>query len=176
MLIENGWIYKNQEWKKNGKKLEFNLIVNENNEKRVGCANKIKEQLSEIGIIINIVKVNNNRYNNYIKNKNYDIILCGNVVSNNPNITTYFGENNLSNFYNEEIETILNETKNIDNEQTLKEKYSQLSKIYNNEMPFISLYFNSIFVLSNKELKGDLTHNWYNIYYNIDNWYKVGDN
>ena len=40
-------------------------------------------------------------------------------------------------------------------------------------MPFISLYFNSVFILSNKNLKGDVKGNWYNIYYNIDNWYKT---
>lgn len=176
LLTENGWAYRNNEWRKNGKKLEFNLVVNKDKEERIQCANKIKEQLNEIGIIINIVEVNNNRYNNYLKNKNYDMIMCGSIVSNNPNLETYFGEGNLSNYYNQEVENILNELKNISDEQTLIDRYSELANIYNNEMPFISLYFNNIFILSNKELKGDLSHNWYNLFYNIDNWYKVGEN
>lgn len=173
LLIEEGWTYNNGRWKKGNKILEFNLIVNENNEKRVECANKIKEQLDDFGIKINIVKVNDNRYNSYIKNKNYDIILTGNIVSNNPNLETYFGENNISNFENEEIKSILNEVKNISNEDTLKEKYFRIEEIYNEELPFICLYFNNINVLTNSNLKGDLSHNWYNLFYNIDNWYKV---
>ena len=75
--------------------------------KRVEAAEEIKKQLEKIGIKINIVKVSFNMYNSYIKNKNYDMILAGNIVSNNPNIETYFGENNLSNFYNEEVLSIL---------------------------------------------------------------------
>lgn len=40
-------------------------------------------------------------------------------------------------------------------------------------MPFICLFTNSLFVLSNKDLMGDLSGNWYNVLYNIDNWYKI---
>lgn len=173
LLLEDGWTYNNEKWKKSNKRLEFNLIVNENNERRVECANQIKDQLSKIGININIVKVNDSRYNRYIKNKNYDIILTGNIISNAPNLETYFGENNLSNFNNEEIRVILNEVKNISNEELLKEKYIRIEEIYKEELPFICLYFNNIFILSNSNLKGDLSHNWYNLFYNIDNWYKV---
>ena len=175
ILGENGWTYYNNTWRKNNNKLEFNLIVNQNNEKRILLANEIKEQLYKLGIIINIVKVNDNRYNNYIKNKNYDMILTGNIISNCPNLETYFGDNNLSNFNNQEVKTILNDVKNIDNEELIKEKYSRLIQIYNEEMPFISLYSNSLFVLSNTTLKGDLSYNWYNLFYNIENWYKVED-
>ena len=46
-------------------------------------------------------------------------------------------------------------------------------EIYKEEMPFISLYSNSLFVLSNTSLKGDLSYNWYNLFYNIENWYKI---
>lgn len=173
ILIENGWTYKNNRWKKENSLLEFNLVVNKDDEKRTKVAEKIKSQLEEIGIIINVVKVNESRYNSYIKNKNYDIILNGNIISNNPNLETFFGENNTSNFYNEQVEIILNEINNIDSREILKDKYSQIKEIYKEEMPFISLYFNSLFILTTPNLKGDLSHNWYNLFYNIDNWYMV---
>lgn len=75
ILVEDGWIYKNNRWRKGNNVLEFNLVVSNSNQKRVISAEKIKSQLEEIGIIINIVKVSENRCNNYIKNKNFDIIL-----------------------------------------------------------------------------------------------------
>lgn len=99
--------------------------------------------------------------------------MCGNIVSNSPNIETYFGNDNLSNFNNEEINTILEEVKNINDEHILKEKYKRIIEIYNEEMPFICLYTNSLFILSNKDLIGDLSCNWYNIFYNLNNWYKI---
>ena len=173
ILRENGWKYVKNYWVKNNNKLEFKLIVNENKEKRVLLAEEIKRQLQEIGIIINIVKVNDNIYNNYIKNKKYDIILAGNIVSNCPDLRSYFGENNLSNFKEEELSMLLKDISNINDEKILKEKYSRIIEIYDEEMPFVSLDSNSLFVLSRTNLKGDLSFNWYNLFYNIDNWYKI---
>ena len=173
ILTENGWIYKDNNWEQNGKKLQFNLIVDFNNKNRLLLAEQITEQLGEVGIIVNITKVSDISYKNYIKYKNYDMILTGNIISSCPNLETYFGENNLSNFKNEEIITILNDVKNINNEKKLIEKYIRIEEIYKEEIPFISLYSNSLFILSNKSLKGDLSCNWYNLFYNIDNWYKV---
>lgn len=173
LLRENGWKYINNCWMKNNNKLEFKLIVNENKEKRVLLAEEIKKQLQEIGIIINIVKVSDNSYNNYIKNKKYDIILTGNIVSNCPDLRSYFGENNLSNFKEEELSMLLKDISNISDEKILKEKYSRIIEIYDEETPFVSLDFSSLFVLSRTNLKGDLSFNWYNLFYNIDNWYKM---
>lgn len=174
ILIENGWTLRNNIWKKDAKTLSLKLLVNKENEKRVNVAKNIKEQLEKIGIIINVIEASNKEFNNYIKNENYDIILTGNVVSNSPNIETFFNDDNLSNFSNEEMGDILKNIKNIDNqEDNLKSKYNRIEEIYKEELPFISLYFNSLFILSNKNLKGNLECNWYNIYYNIDNWYKV---
>lgn len=173
ILVEYGWTYKNKIWQKSGNVLQFNLVVNKNNEKRLLVAEEIKEQLKEIGIVVNIIKVNNYMYNNYVKNKNYDIILTGNIVSTSPNIETYFGDNNLFVFNNEQIKSILLEVKNINDIDLLKQKYSEIQKIYKEQVPFISLYTNSLFVISSTSLKGDLSHNWYNLFYNIDNWYKV---
>ena len=174
ILIENGWKITNNTWMKNGRILKLKLLVNKENEKRVQAAKNIKEQLEKFGIKVNIIAANTNTFNNYIKYKNYDMILAGNVVSNNPNLVTYIGDNNLSNFNNEEVNNIINQIKRIDNqEEFLKDKYSKLKEIYKEEMPFISLYFNNLYIVSNKSLKGDLQGNWYNVYYNIDSWYKV---
>lgn len=173
MLKNNGWVYKNNCWNKKNNKLEFNLVVNESNKSRTLVAEEIKKQLEEIGININIIKVSNNYYNNYIKNKKYDIILTGNIISYCPDLQSYFGNNNLSNFKNEEVKEILRDITNINEEKILEEKYSRLIEIYQEEMPFINLYFNNLFVLSRTNLKGDLSFNWYNLFYNIENWYKI---
>ena len=51
--------------------------------------------------------------------------------------------------------------------------YPALYEIYKEEMPFISLYNNVNFILYSRELKGDLSSNWYDVFYNIENWYKI---
>ena len=173
ILIESGWKLKNNRWINKNKTLKFNFVVNKENHKRVLAAEEIKKQLENLGLSINLMIVNNYAYNNYLKNKNYDIILTGKLVSNSPNLETYFGENNLSNYKNDNMEAILKDIKNFEKEEVLKEKYNEINKIYNEQVPFISLYSNSLFILSNTKLKGDMSCNWYNLFYNIDNWYKV---
>ena len=173
ILVNEGWTYKNDCWRKQNNRLEFNLLVNRENETRVMCAELIKEQLEKSGIKVNIIKVNSNNFSNYVKNKNYDIILTGNIVPIYPDLNSYFGEDNLSNYKNEEVSNILNEIPYIEDKELLKQKYNKIIEIYNNEMPFISLYNNSNFILHSKKLKGDLSSNWYNIFYNIENCYKV---
>ena len=176
ILIEKGWKIKDGNWNQNGRTVKLRLLVNNENQKRLETVQSIKKQLKEFGILIDIISVNKDTYNSYIKHGNYDMIITGNIVSNNPNLETYFGDDNLSNFDNQEAKKIINQIKNIENqEQLLKEKYINLKEIYKEEIPFISLYFNRLFILSNKNLKGDLQGNWYNLFYNIDGWYKVDD-
>ena len=169
ILIDNGWELKNNKWVNKNKVLYFNLVVNKENETR----SLVAEQLEKIGIKINLIKANNYIYKDYLKNKNYDILLTGKIISSSLNLESYFGENNLSNYKNEKLEQILKDINNIGDEEVLKEKYNEINKIYNEEIPFISLYSNSLFVLTNTKLKGDMSCNWYNLFYNIDNWYKI---
>lgn len=68
-------ILSNNIWKRQKGKLKFRLIVNNEDEKRVLIAEEIKKELEEIGITIIIEKVNNKVYNDYIKSKNYDMII-----------------------------------------------------------------------------------------------------
>ena len=82
----------------------------------------------------------------------------------------------MSNYNNQEINEILKEINSIESEELLKQKYNRIYEIYKEEIPFISLYNNSNFLLHKKALKGDLSNNWYNIFYNIENWYKIKEN
>ena len=173
ILIDSGWRSYNNSWIKNGKVLRLNLITNRENDDRSRISKMIKEQLEEIGIKIDIMEVDKYSYDRYLKNKSYDMLLTGNIVPSYPSLNTYFGDDNLSNYNNEYIGEILTDIENIDNKEVLKEKYLKIIDIYNEEIPFISLYFDNMFIISNKNLKGDLSCNWFNLFYNIDNWYKV---
>ncbi len=109
-------------------------------------ADLIKEQLEKVGIKINIIKANNYLFNNYLKNKNYDIILTGNIIPVYPDLNSYFGEKNLSNYNNKEIQEILKEIDNIEDKELLQQNIIEY-EIYKEEMPFISLYNNVNFVI-----------------------------
>lgn len=177
VLIGNGWEYKQNSWRKSinyyQRRINLNLVVNESNAERTSVAENIKTQLEDIGIRINIIKSSDAQYYKYLENKNYDMILTGIYHSNSPDLTAFLGNNNYSNYYNEEIISILNEIKNITDEKILKEKYERICEIYNTEIPYVMLYHNSEAVLSNYDLQTSIQANSYNIFYNIENCYRI---
>ena len=94
------------------------------------------------------------------------------TLSPSPNLDTFFGSNNIANYSNEEVNNLLNETKNTTDENILKEDYKRLAEIYKTDMPYISLYNNKYTIAYNSGLVGDITPNWFNQFYGIEGWYK----
>lgn len=176
LLAQSGWEYKNKNWQKKEKyntlRLKLNLVVNTNHANRVAVAENIKVQLENIGINVNIIKASDSQYQNYLINKNYDMILTGIVSGYSPNINTFLGDQNIANYNNEEVKTLLSEINNISDEKLLKEKYDRLIQLYEEQRPYISLYYNRNTVIYSKNLIGNVNPNSYNIFYNIGSWYR----
>ncbi len=87
-LQDSGWTLSKNVWqKKEGYstlRLKLNLVVQSENENRVKVANIIKEDLEKIGIQVTIISAKDKTFENYLKNKNYDMILTGVTVRNQP--------------------------------------------------------------------------------------------
>ena len=73
----------------------------------------------------------------------------------------------------EQIKEQIDRIVKIENKEVIKQEYEKIIENYYEEIPFISLYFNSYIILHNNKLKGDFSGNWYNVFYNVDSWYKV---
>lgn len=176
ILVDNGWNYKNSYWQKNidekNQKLSFNLVVKASNSNGISIAENIKNQLDNQGIRITIIKANEDQYNNYLQNKNYDMIISTMYMSVNPDLTTFFGDNNLANYNNEETAKIMQELNNITDEKLLKEKFARLEEVYKNDIPYVSICTGKTMVLFSDNLTGDINSNWFNLYNNIKSWYK----
>lgn len=175
-LQNNGWEFKYNYWQKYvnyyTRKLNFKLVVNASNQVRVRIAEMIKQQLEAIGIKVTVVQATDNQYNNYKINKNYDMILCGTNIGISPDLSRYFWDGNLANFNNEEAKTIINDLKNITDQELLKQKYKRLYEIYTAENPYISLYHSYDVTAYSKSLAGSISANWYNMFENIETWGK----
>ena len=176
VLQDAGWTYRNKFWQKTEnrrtRKLSLNLVVKASDSTRVAVAQNIKQQLENQGIEINIIQANNEQYTNYLNNKNYDMILCSINLSLSPDLTTFFGSNNLANYTNDEVNNIMEEVKNTTDENVLKERYKRLGEIYKNEVPYLSLYNNKFTVAYSTSLVGDVAPTWYDVFNNIESWYK----
>ena len=176
VLEEAGWTLRRGNWQKyinhRTEKLIVNLLVKSSDANRVNVANVIRNQLAVIGIGVNIKAVNDAQFNSSLNAKDYDMALLVSDVSASPNLSTYFGDNNLANYTNKEVTEIMKEVSNSTDENVLKEKYKRLKEIYNSEVPYISLYFSKNVAIYNTSLAGEVNPNWYNLFYNVENWYK----
>lgn len=176
ILVDDGWSYKNKYWQKTvnykTQRISLNFVVKSSDTSRVSVAENIKQQLENQGFRINLIKASDTQYQTYLTNKNYDIILCSINLSVSPDLSTSFGENNLANYSNEEITNIMNEIKNLNDEEKLKENYKKLGEIYKTDVPYLSLYNNKYTVAYSQTLAGTLEPNWFYQFYNIEDWHK----
>lgn len=176
ILSSTGWQRTSNSWIKNvnGKtlRLEFSLTVNTNNQTRVNVAENIKNQLANLGIPVTINYLSADAYNDAISNRRYDVALMGIKLGYSPNLETFFGEGNLANYNNNEVSEIMNVVSNTTDEKTLYEKYARLYDIYLEEAPYIGLYRNTDILVYNQSLVGNITANTFNIFHNIEKWYR----
>ena len=176
ILIADGWNYVRNTWQKKidgrTKTLGFRITVNNNNSNRIAVAENIKEQLQNFGISVQVIQLSPESYVNVIKDKNYDCILTGIEAGFSPNLNTFFGDNNLANYSNNEVFEIMNAVVNTSDENLLYEKYNRLYDIYLEEVPYIGLYRNTNTLICNQGLVGNITPNSFNVYHNIEKWYR----
>ena len=176
LLVDNGWKYSSKKWRKTVNyrylTIELSLLVNKDNSNLVKVAKNIKEQLESTGIKINIIGATASQYNRYLNNKQYDMVLTSASYGYSPSLNKYFKDGNLANYKNEEIINILNEIENTTDENELKQKYTRITEIYNDEVPYISLYYNTNTIVYTNNLKGTVKPNSYNLFYGIEEWYR----
>lgn len=166
-ILENdGWIYTNDRWQKNidgyVRKLTLSIVVCEENGERVNAIENIKSQLGEVGIVLNIARVNSDRYYQYLNEKNYQMILTGVVNSVKPQLSYFYGSDNIAHYYNEDVISKLNNL----------EKYSEIEKQVSDDTPYIGLYRNKGAVILNANVGGVFNSNNYFTYYNFNEWYR----
>lgn len=176
ILKDAGWEYEYGIWSKEidgrTRTLNFNFIVNEENEQRVKVAEEIKSQLEDFGIEITIQKLTNSNYQRVLENQEYEIILTGVYNSYSPELNSFFGENNLANYKNEEIQSLLKQVDEMSSEELQKETYKRIVEIYKEEVPYIGLYRNKVTVAYGQNVMGDITPNNYSIFYQFSDWYR----
>ncbi len=166
-ILENdGWVYTNDRWQKNidgyVRKLTLSLIVNEDNPERVNVANNLKSQLAEVGIVLNVARVNTDRYYQYINEKNFQMLLTGLTNSISPDLSYFYGNNNLSSYYNEDI---ISKLYSLD-------KFGEIEKQVYEDVPYIGLYRNKGVIVLNANVGGNFLSNSYFTFFNFNEWYR----
>ena len=176
ILTNSEWTYTGSRWQKTINKstvrINLTLTVNSEDVNRLAIAENIKDSLEQAGIKITLEKVSPSKYKKILESKDYELLLTGVYNSYSPNLEGFFGNDNLQNYSNQEINKILSEVKSISDEKLLKEKYNKIIEIYEEERPFIGLSRNKISIIKGQVLSGEIKGNNYFSYYGLDSWYK----
>ena len=174
ILINGGWNFNGEFWEKNGTKLKFTLQVCNEDLEKISVAEKIKTDLSEIGISVVVKEITWEELKNSLEKNKFEIILASLNLKNEyqmQDITTIGSELNYANYLNVELDKIIAELENTDGEN-YDSKFEEFKELYINELPYIGLYFKMDTILTNKSVKGEYKSTIHEPYRNIINFYK----
>lgn len=141
--------------------LEFDIVVPQV-DFLVKTADLIKADLETIGIKLNpIVMRPSEIQNEIIKTRNYQMLIFGTILKNNPDVFSFWHSserfypgNNLALFSNKNADAILETIKTDFNPESRKSNLSKFQSIIAAEQPAIFLFSPFYFYVANKNLGG----------------------
>lgn len=110
-------------------------------------------------------------YTKCLQNKDYDIILTGINNGFSPDLDYFYGQDNLAQYENDDVTSLLNEIKKVTDSNILLTKYTKLIEIIESDSPYIGLYRNKETVILDKSISGEINPNNYNIFNRVWTWY-----
>ena len=153
LLLTNEYKKSNKVYSKteNGLKmtLELDLLVNKDDETKVSIANKIKNNLSAIGIKVNVEKLTESNMESRIKKGTYDLILASVDLNNTPDIS--FVSSNL--FITDNVKQAI---ENINNSsiQDLNKNITELRTTLSEDVSAIGIYSDVSYLVYSKDIIG----------------------
>ncbi|MBU5450942.1 ABC transporter substrate-binding protein [Acetivibrio sp. MSJd-27] len=175
LLKESGWesdpadgLLKKSDSRK--ETLKFSLLINNTSEFKKQLAANIKEDMSYLGIEVNVIEKNFADYEKDYRSGKFDAVLINTVMGFDYDFTSFLATGkNICNYSDDMTDLIL---KNIgETDGTEKVNYFQrLQENFQENVPHISLYYTKTNLLSTSKLKKGLNPTAFSIYHNIENW------
>lgn len=174
-LTDNGWkksggVYR----KKIGEstvKLEFALIVNDDNSNRMNIAESVKFDLESAGIAVNVIPLPYEEYEARIQSGNYELFVGGVMLSEELDFRALLGDGNMFGYEDENMSKILAQTQTATDREDIIARYGRFMSRFDSEVPLAGLCFENFDVLYNSRVQGNLKSSPGNIYDGIYDLY-----
>ena len=158
---------------KNGRKLSFTLLVNEDNHQRVKTAQLLSQQLFNAGIEVRINEVGFDEYIKRIESGNYEAYLGG-IILNNPYdyeaLLSKTGELNTYNGNSDYMELALSALCNAPTTDSLSDAAFNFEEVFLREQPVCGLVFKTNSLLTSETVLGKLMPTVNAPYKNLWRW------
>jgi peptide/nickel transport system substrate-binding protein len=181
LLKQAGWEYRTKEklMYRNGKPVEFSLVYPSGDKPREAAAAVIQQNLKAIGIQVDLQIMEFNTALSKIQKGTYELCLMGMGGSpGDPDITRFFGSSaippnglNLCRIKNKTLDQLLKTGQNFVAVKDQKTIYNEVSKLINQEVPAVFLYFQDAGKAINGKLNGVQCFGGGNNFYNVEKWY-----
>ena len=174
VLLNGGWTFNGTVWEKDKKKLKITLQVNEEDIEKIAVAEKIKNDLNEIGINVTVKKVSWETLKNVLETNKFELVLASIDIKNEYQMQSMLKVDsvyNYANFINVQVNEKITELENSEGD-IYEEKMEEFKELYINELPYIGLYFKLDSILTNNSVKGEYKSTVYEPYKNLINFYK----
>ncbi len=149
-------------YRKKGENILELTLTTVNHPENSKAASIIKESWEKAGIKVNLHIVETSKIGReIIKPRNYQILLSGIIVGSNPDPFPFWHSSqiqdpglNLAMMANREVDKILEEAKEISDQEVLREKYQRFQEILTSEIPAIFLYHPTYSYVFSEKIKG----------------------
>ena len=152
--------YPYQVRKKGTRYLEFNLTT-VNQPETVKIAKELQKNWQQIGAKINLIIVDSNKIQETIKERDYEILLYGQILGHDPDPYPFWHSSqntqpglNLSSLNNPKIDSILEESRKIADNVKRAEKYTEFQKLLAESVPAVFLFNPTYTYPQSKKIKG----------------------
>jgi peptide/nickel transport system substrate-binding protein len=183
-LEKAGWIKGSDGIRrKDGKILEFRLVYIDNAE-NTGVVSILKKQFAAIGVKIDLISSDINTISeNYIRPRNFDMLLIGQNVGVDEDLYSFWHSSqiadpglNLTGFSNKEVDKLLEQVRRSSDPTYRADRFKEIQNVIIEEQPALFLYMPLHISALSKEVKGssqlrisqpaDMLNNIYDWYIN----------
>lgn len=157
--------------------LEFEILVNEENDERIKIAKYLKDKLENIGFKINLKIESFEEFKKLILKDDFEIFIGGFEMPINPDLTNLLHskavekDTNLFNYKNENLDILIKDIFYTLDYDENKVKFSKVNNKIREEIPMISLVFRKGIMLVNSGIKGEFKPLPYSKYDSLNKMY-----
>lgn len=176
LLNEEEWYKKNGIYTKDfgeyEAELTLSILVNKDNSEKTAIAKRIAAILGKSGIIVKVKAVPYEQYTGRVRSGDFSMFIGEMAADKNMDPSKFVKSGrNFFLYSNEEMNSIVNRMARADNNEELIACCSEFVGKFNEQMPFVPLFFRKEAMICASDLAGYSTADYYRPYKGIENWY-----
>lgn len=153
-----------------GKELSLTLIVNSNDNSRADAAATIGEELTNIGIKINLKKIGWSAYKSAIKSGDFDLVVGGFSFDKSYNLRDLFDKGNDLNYSNSVVVSAVDKLETTLTADEQKSAYEDLRKELVDDIPYYCLCYKEYSFITVSRFTSDVKPTFFDHYRGISTW------